>query len=67
MFLLYRVLFCNFENSSQFCKTFLGLISCKRCNIVFFFYLLYVVFIFPPCKCKKKKSTKMQNARAKLT
>ena len=52
MFLLYRVLFCNFANSSQFCKTFLGLISCKCCNIVFFLSLLYVVFIFPPCKCK---------------
>ena len=22
------------------------------CNIVFFLYLLYVVFIFPSCKCK---------------
>ena len=46
MFLLYRVLFCNFANSSQFCKTFLGLISCKCCNIVFFLYLLYVMFLF---------------------
>ena len=52
MFLLYRVLFCNFANNSQFCKIFLGLISCKCCNIVFFLYLLYVVFIFPSCKCK---------------
>ena len=52
MFLLYRVLFCNFANSSQICKTFLGLISCKCCTIVFFLSLLYVVFIFPPCKCK---------------
>ena len=52
MFLLYRVLFCNFANSSQICKTFLGLISCKCSNIVFFLSLLYVVFIFPPCKCK---------------
>ena len=52
MFLLYRVLFCNFANSSQICKTFLGLISCKCCNIVFFLYLLYVVFIFTLCKCK---------------
>ena len=52
MFLLYRVLFCNFANNSQFCKFFLGLISCKCCNIVFFLYLLYVVFIFPSCKCK---------------
>ena len=52
MFLLYRVLFCNFANSSQICKTFLGLISCKCCNIVFFLSLLYVVFIFRPCKCK---------------
>ena len=52
MFLLYRVIFCNFANSSQICKTFLGLISCKCCNIVFFLYLLYVVFIFPLCKCK---------------
>ena len=46
MFLLYRVLFCNFANSSQICKTFLGLISCKCCNIVFFPYLLYVVLFF---------------------
>ena len=46
MFLLYRDLFCNFANSSQFCKIFLGLINCKCCNIVFFLYLLYVVFIF---------------------
>ena len=52
MFLLYRVLFCSFAKSSQFCKTFLGLISCKCCNIVFFLYLVYAVFIFPPCKCK---------------
>ena len=52
MVLLYRVLFCNFANSSQFCKTFLGLISCKCCNIVFFLYLLYVVCIFSSCKCK---------------
>ena len=51
MFLLYRVLFCNFANNSQFCEIFLGLISCKCCNIVFFLYLLYVVFIFPSCKC----------------
>ena len=29
-----------------------GLISCKCRNIVFFLSLLYVVFIFPPCKCK---------------
>ena len=36
MFLLYRVLFCNFANSGQFCTTFLGLISCKCCNTVFF-------------------------------
>ena len=52
MFLLYRNLFCNFANSSRICKTFLGLISCKCCNIVFFLYLLYLVFISPPCKCK---------------
>jgi len=31
---------------------FLGLISFKCCNIVFFLYLLYVVFIFLPCKRK---------------
>ena len=52
MFSLYRVLCCNFANSSQICKTFLGLISCKCCNIVFFLSPLYVVFIFPPSKCK---------------
>ena len=43
MFLLYRVLFFNFANSGQICKTFLGLISCKCCIIVFFLHLLYVV------------------------
>jgi len=52
MFLLYLVLFCNFAISSQICKTFLGLISCKCCNIVFCLSLLYAVIIFPPCKCK---------------
>ena len=41
-----------FAISSQICKTFLGLISCKCCNIVFCLSLLYVVFIFLPCKCK---------------
>ena len=46
MFLLYRVLFCNFANNVNFVKIFLGLISCKCCNIVFFLYLLYVVVIF---------------------
>ena len=35
MFLLYRVLFCNFAISGQIFKTFLGLISCKCCNILF--------------------------------
>ena len=50
MFLLYRVLFCNFANSSQFCKTFLGLSSCKRCNIVFF---------LKKKNKKKKKKTEM--------
>ena len=52
MFSLYRFLFCNFAISSQICKTFLGLISCKCGNIVFCLSLLYVVFIFPACKCK---------------
>ena len=45
MFLLYRVLFCNFANSSQICKTFLGLISCKCCNIIFFLSL-FTLFLF---------------------
>ena len=52
MFLLYGVLLCNFAISSQICKTFCGLIICKCCNIVFCLSLLYVGFIFPPCKCK---------------
>ena len=52
MFLLYGVLLCNFAISSQICKTFCGLIFSKCCNIVFCLSLLYVGFIFPPCKCK---------------
>ena len=45
MFLLYRVLFCNFANNSQFCKNFLGLISCK-CVTLYFSFISCTLFLF---------------------
>ena len=45
MFSLYCVLFCNFANSSQICKTFLGLISVNAVTL-YFSFISCTLFLF---------------------